>query len=71
MVEEGEFCDMFECFGCVIRVFLVKDWEMGLVKGFVFISFVDWGDVVKVVEKMDGFGFKYLILRVEFVKKVV
>jgi len=69
MAEEQELRDMFERFGRVTRVFLAKDRETGLAKGFAFISFQDRSDAAKACEKMDGFGFKHLILRVEFAKK--
>ncbi|KAJ3500596.1 hypothetical protein NM208_g17108 [Fusarium decemcellulare] len=69
MAEEGELRDMFERFGRVTRVFLAKDRETGMAKGFAFISFADRGDAVKACSKMDGYGFKHLILRVEFAKK--
>ncbi|KAL2208778.1 translation initiation factor 3, RNA-binding subunit [Sarocladium strictum] len=69
LAEEGELRDMFERFGRVTRVFLAKDRETGMAKGFAFISFADRGDAVKAADKMDGYGFKHLILRVEFAKK--
>ncbi|KAK3991415.1 eukaryotic translation initiation factor 3 subunit G [Cladorrhinum sp. PSN332] len=69
MAEENELRDMFERFGRVTRVFLAKDRDTGMAKGFAFISFADRGDAVKACEKMDGFGFRHLILRVEFAKK--
>ncbi|KAH6681158.1 eukaryotic translation initiation factor 3 subunit G [Plectosphaerella plurivora] len=69
LAEEQELRDMFERFGRVTRVFLAKDRETGMAKGFAFISFADRGDAVKACDKMDGFGFKHLILRVEFAKK--
>ncbi|KAM0083044.1 translation initiation factor eIF3 subunit g [Fusarium odoratissimum] len=69
MAEEQELRDMFERFGRVTRVFLAKDRDTGMAKGFAFISFADRGDAVKACAKMDGFGFKHLILRVEFAKK--
>lgn len=69
LAEEQELRDMFERFGRVTRVFLAKDRETGLAKGFAFVSFADRTDAVKACEKMDGFGFKHLILRVEFAKK--
>lgn len=69
MAEEHELRDMFERFGRVTRVFLAKDRESGMAKGFAFISYQDRSDAVKAAEKMDGFGFKHLILRVEFAKK--
>jgi translation initiation factor 3 subunit G len=69
LAEEQELRDMFERFGRVTRVFLAKDRDTGLAKGFAFISFADRTDAVKACAKMDGFGFKHLILRVEFAKK--
>lgn len=69
MAEEGELRDMFERFGRVTRVFLAKDRDTGMAKGFAFISYADRTDAVKACSKMDGYGFKHLILRVEFAKK--
>ena len=69
MAEEQELRDMFERFGRVTRVFLAKVRETGLAKGFAFISFQERTDAAKACEKMDGYGFKHLILRVEFAKK--
>lgn len=69
LAEEQELRDMFERFGRVTRVFLAKDRETQLAKGFAFISFGDRADAARACEKMDGYGFKHLILRVEFAKK--
>ncbi|KAI1436095.1 eukaryotic translation initiation factor 3 subunit-like protein [Xylaria sp. CBS 124048] len=69
MAEEGELANMFERFGRVARVFLAKDRHTKLAKGFAFISFADRGDAVKACAAMDGYGFRHLILRVEFAKK--
>ena len=69
MAEENELRDLFERFGRVTRVFLAKDRETGRAKGFAFISFVDRADAARACEKMDGFGYRHLILRVEFAKK--
>jgi translation initiation factor 3 subunit G len=69
LAEEQELREMFERFGRVTRVFLAKDRETQLAKGFAFISFNDRADAAKACEKMDGYGFKHLILRVEFAKK--
>ncbi|KAI1825316.1 eukaryotic translation initiation factor 3 subunit-like protein [Xylaria intraflava] len=69
MAEENELRDIFERFGRVTRVFLAKDRDTGLAKGFAFISFADRGDAEKACAKLDGYGFRHLILRVEFAKK--
>lgn len=60
---------MFERWGRVTRVFLAKDRDTGRAKGFAFVSFADRSDAAKACEKMDGFGYNNLILRVEFAKK--
>ncbi|KAK2865087.1 translation initiation factor eIF3 subunit g [Arthroderma sp. PD_2] len=69
LAEEQEVRDMFERFGRVTRVFLAKDRETNMAKGFAFISFADRSDAARACEKMDGFGYRHLILRVEFAKK--
>ena len=67
--EEQEMRDMFERWGRVNRVFLAKDRDSNRAKGFAFVSFVDRSDAARACEKMDGFGYNNLILRVEFAKK--
>lgn len=69
MAEEQELRDLFERFGRVTRVFLAKDRDTGRAKGFAFISFVDRAEAARACEKMDGFGYRHLILRVEFAKR--
>ncbi|KAF7588815.1 translation initiation factor eIF3 subunit g [Aspergillus hancockii] len=69
LAEEGELRDLFERFGRVTRVFLARDRETQRAKGFAFISFADRSDAARACEKMDGFGYRHLILRVEFAKR--
>jgi translation initiation factor 3 subunit G len=54
MAEEQDLRDMFSRYGHVTRVFLAKDRETGLAKGFAFVSYADRGDAAKACEKMDG-----------------
>ncbi|KAF2704274.1 eIF-3 RNA-binding subunit [Pleomassaria siparia CBS 279.74] len=67
--EEQDLREMFSRFGHVTRVFLAKDRETGRAKGFAFISYADRSDAATAAEKMDGYGFGHLILRVEFAKE--
>ncbi|KAK2759353.1 translation initiation factor eIF3 subunit g [Arachnomyces sp. PD_36] len=69
LAEEQDLRDMFERFGRVTRVFLAKDRETQRAKGFAFISFQERTDAALACEKMDGFGYRHLILRVEFAKR--
>lgn len=69
LAEEQEVRDLFERFGRVTRVFLARDRETQRAKGFAFISFADRSDAARACEKMDGYGYRHLILRVEFAKR--
>ncbi|KZZ91987.1 eukaryotic translation initiation factor 3 RNA-binding subunit [Ascosphaera apis ARSEF 7405] len=69
LAEEQELRDLFERFGKVTRVFLAKDRETNLAKGFAFISYLDRDDAARACAKLDGFGYRHLILHVEFAKK--
>ncbi|KAL5343909.1 permease for cytosine/purines, uracil, thiamine, allantoin-domain-containing protein [Aspergillus crustosus] len=69
LAEEQELRDLFERFGRVTRVFLARDRETQRAKGFAFISFADRTDASRACDKMDGFGYRHLILRVEFAKR--
>ncbi|KAJ5233043.1 hypothetical protein N7468_005999 [Penicillium chermesinum] len=69
LAEENELRDLFERFGRVTRVFLARDRETQRAKGFAFISYADRGDAQLACDKMDGFGYRHLILRVEFAKR--
>ncbi|KAL1967034.1 hypothetical protein VTN77DRAFT_3558 [Rasamsonia byssochlamydoides] len=69
LAEEQELRDLFERFGRVTRVFLARDRDTQKAKGFAFISFADRSDAARACEKMDGFGYRHLILRVEFAKR--
>ena len=51
------------------RVFLAKDRETGRAKGFAFVSFQERGDAASAQDKLNGFGFRHLILQVEFAKR--
>ncbi|MCJ1344334.1 translation initiation factor eIF3 subunit g [Peltigera leucophlebia] len=67
--EEDDLRAIFDRFGRVTRVFLAKDRETGRAKGFAFISFQERSDAAKACEKIDGYGYGHLILRVEFAKR--
>ena len=67
--EENELRDIFERFGRVTRVFLARDKETGRAKGFAFISYQERTDASRALDKLDGYGYQHLILKVEFAKR--
>ncbi len=53
---EDDLRDLFSRFGRVARVFIGKDRETGVGKGFAFVSFEDRANAQKALEKMNGYG---------------
>ena len=69
MAEENDLRAIFERYGRVTRVFLAKDRETGRAKGFAFVSFADRMDAQRACDKLDGYLYEYLVLKVEFAKR--
>lgn len=53
---EDDLRELFSRFGRVARVFIGKDRETGIGKGFAFVSFEEKAHAQKAMEKMHGFG---------------
>ena len=66
--KEGDIQELFRTFGPIQRIYLAKDKQTGLSKGFAFVSFVYKKDAAKAIEKLSGYGYDHLILRVEWAK---
>ncbi|CDS12438.1 hypothetical protein LRAMOSA04632 [Lichtheimia ramosa] len=67
-VVEGDIHDLFYRFGHIARVYLARDRETGLCKGFAFVSFTDREDAERAQQAINGYGYDNLILRVEFAR---
>jgi RNA recognition motif-containing protein len=53
---EDDLRELFSKFGRVARVYIGKDRETGIGKGFAFVSFDDRAAAAKAIEKVDGKG---------------
>ncbi|KAI9313922.1 eukaryotic translation initiation factor 3 subunit G-domain-containing protein [Dichotomocladium elegans] len=67
-VTENDIHDLFYRFGHIARVYLSRDRETGLCKGFAFVSFADKEDAERAQQAVNGYGYDNLILRVEFAR---
>ncbi|KAI8376338.1 eukaryotic translation initiation factor 3 subunit G-domain-containing protein [Radiomyces spectabilis] len=67
-VMEEDIRELFGRFGHITRVFLARDRDTGLCKGFAFVSFADRDDAEKAQGAVNGRGYDNLILRVEFAR---
>ncbi len=63
---EDDLRDLFAPFGQVSRVYIAVDRESGESRGFGFVNFMFRADAQRAIDKLDGFGYDNLILRVEF-----
>ncbi|KAG0296996.1 translation initiation factor eIF3 subunit g [Dissophora globulifera] len=67
-VTEGDVSELFNRFGHISRVFLARDRETNVCKGFAFVSFTMREDAQRALDAIDGRGYDNLILRVEWAK---
>ena len=65
---EQDLRELFGAFGGVQRVFLAKDRETQLSRGFAFVSYYERSDAEKAMEKLQGYGYDHLILRLEWAR---
>jgi len=63
---ESDLRELFSNFGHVVRVYVGRDRETGVGKGFAFVSFDDKADAQRAMEKVHGRGYDNLILNVQW-----
>jgi len=67
---ENDLRELFGNFGRVVRVYVGRDRETGIGKGFAFVSFDDKADAQKAMEKVHGRGYDNLILNVQWSREL-
>merc|ERR1712176_92760 len=65
---EADLQDLFSPFGRISRVYLAKDKETLQSRGFAFVSFVHREHAALAMEKLQGFGYDHLILKLEWAR---
>ncbi|XP_073143343.1 uncharacterized protein [Henckelia pumila] len=63
---EADLHDLFRPFGAVSRVYVAIDQKTGTSRGFGFVNFVSREDAERAINKLNGYGYDNLILRVEW-----
>eukprot|EP00933_Yihiella_yeosuensis_P051322 TRINITY_DN49234_c0_g1_i1.p1 TRINITY_DN49234_c0_g1~~TRINITY_DN49234_c0_g1_i1.p1 ORF type:complete len:288 (-),score=105.52 TRINITY_DN49234_c0_g1_i1:295-1158(-) len=66
--KEGDLQDLFGQCGRLSRVYLAKDPDTFLSKGFAFITFYNREDAQKAIDRLNGHGYDNLIMKVEWAK---
>ncbi|KAJ3213723.1 translation initiation factor eIF3 subunit g [Dinochytrium kinnereticum] len=65
---EQDVKDLVSRFGHTSRVFVAKDHQTNMCKGFAFVSFYSKDDADRAMSHLNGYGYDNLILHVEFAK---
>jgi len=63
---EEDVWELFKTFGKILRVFVGMDLDLGICKGFAFVTFEDRREAEKAREKIDGKPYDHLILSCQF-----
>ncbi|XVE99619.1 hypothetical protein REPUB_Repub03eG0215500 [Reevesia pubescens] len=63
---EPDLLELFRTFGPVTRVYVAMDQKTGTSRGFGFVNFVNREDGQRAINKLNGYGYDNLILRVEW-----
>ena len=64
--KEQDLVELFGPFGNISRIYIAYDRETRESRGFAFINFVRREDAQRAINKLDGYGYDSLILRVEW-----
>ena len=65
---ERDLQELFRPFGQLARIYLAKDRETHVSRGFAYVSYLRRDDAERAMEKLNGFGYDHLILKVEWAK---
>nr|AFK35957.1 unknown [Medicago truncatula] len=63
---EPDLLELFRPFGAVSRVYVAIGQKTGMSRGFGFVNFVSREDAQRAINKLNGYGYDNLILRVEW-----
>ncbi|OVA00299.1 RNA recognition motif domain [Macleaya cordata] len=63
---EPDLFELFSTFGSVSRVYVAVDQKTGMSRGFGFVNFVNKEDAERAINKLNGYGYDNLILKVEW-----
>nr|ABK22291.1 unknown [Picea sitchensis] len=63
---EADLQELFKPFGHITRVYVAVDQRTGMSRGFGFVNFANREDAQRAINKLNGYGYDNLILRVEW-----
>jgi len=68
---EADLQVLFAPYGRIARIYLAKDRETMVSRGFAFVSYIHRQDAERAMESLQGHGYDHLILKIEWAKPSV
>lgn len=65
---ENDLQELFQKFGHIKRVYIVKDWQKNVSRGFAFVNYSLREDAERALQNLDGHRYDNLIIHVEWAK---
>lgn len=65
---ESDLQELFRAFGPIQRVYLAKDRDTQMSRGFAFVTFMRSEDAQRAMDRLAGYGYDHLILQIEWAK---
>lgn len=66
---DNDLRELFSAFGRVVRVYIGRDRDTGIGKGYAFVSFEMRSDAERAMNKVHGMGYDNLILNCTWSRK--
>lgn len=63
---DADLHELFKPFGHITRVYVAMDQKTGVSRGFGFVNFSNKDDAARAINKLNGYGYDNLILKVEW-----
>ena len=65
---EADLQVLFAPYGRIARIYLAKDRDTMVSRGFAFVSYIQRSDAAKAMDALQGHGYDHLILKIEWAK---
>ncbi len=66
--QESDVSALCKPFGSLQRVYMARDRETNLCRGFAFVTYIDHEAAARAIQKLNGHGYDNLILTAEWAK---
>jgi translation initiation factor 3 subunit G len=66
---ESDLSELFRAFGPIQRIYLARDHQTEMSRGFAFVTFMRREDAQSAMDRLAGYGYDHLILQIEWANR--